>query len=65
MCPFKAPGPDVFQTIFFQKSWEVVKDSFISFFKRVLLGEEKVAQVVKALLILVPKIHNPIKLNQF
>lgn len=36
--PLKASGPDGFTALFFQKSWELLKDSLVPAFQHVLNG---------------------------
>lgn len=45
MSPFKAPGSDGFQPIFFQKEWETVSQDLISFVKKVYEGQAKITSV--------------------
>lgn len=60
MGPTKAPGPDGFHALFFQKNWEL--DLF-----RICLGVLNKGQSVRALktthVVLIPKITNPRKVS--
>ncbi|KAG7576302.1 Ribonuclease H domain [Arabidopsis thaliana x Arabidopsis arenosa] len=65
MGSFKAPGPDGFQPVFYQKSWDIVGTSVIrfvlDFFESGVLPQLTNA----ALLVLLPKVARPEKITQF
>ncbi|CAL1361155.1 unnamed protein product [Linum trigynum] len=64
MKPFQAPGPDGFQAIFFQRSWQVVGKALIDlamdFFSTGVLPEE----VVESTVVLIPKVDHPELVSQ-
>lgn len=65
MQPFKAPGPDEFQPIFFQRYWEVVQSNITQLVKNILEGKEFPDGLNDAFLVLIPKVGVPQKANQF
>lgn len=62
---FKAPGPDGYQPVFYQDCWEVVGESVVrfvlDFFRTGLLPPE----TNDALVVLIPKVSTPERINQF
>ncbi|CAL1393436.1 unnamed protein product [Linum trigynum] len=64
MKPFQAPGPDGFQAIFYQKSWQTVGkaliDMAVSFFSTGILPEK----VVESTVVLIPKVDHPERVSQ-
>ncbi|KAL9681370.1 hypothetical protein QQ045_013153 [Rhodiola kirilowii] len=65
MYPRKAPGPDRFSVIFFQKHWHLLKDTII---KRILkvFSEEKLEEGMnETMIVLVPKCKKPTKLEEY
>ncbi|KAK3228941.1 hypothetical protein Dsin_000822 [Dipteronia sinensis] len=65
MGPTKAPGPDGFQALFFQKFWGVVGADFSNICLRVLSGESSIKEFNKTNVVLIPKTLNPISLKDF
>ena len=65
MKPFKAPGPNGFQPLFYQKYWEVVSPSLIQLVRNVLEGVEFPEGLNDAFLVLIPKMDNPQAPNHF
>lgn len=65
MSPMKAPGPDGFQLIFYQRTWIITDKSVVPFVKRLLRGESIPEGSADALHVLVPKINKPSNINQF
>ena len=65
MQPFKAPGPDGFQPIFFQRFWEVVQPNVTQLVKDVLEGRDFPTGLNDAFLVLIPKVDVPQSANQF
>ncbi|WZZ66780.1 hypothetical protein YC2023_078150 [Brassica napus] len=65
MGKYKAPGPDGFQPVFYQDSWEVVGESVtrcgLSFFESGVLTEG----MNDAMVVLIPKVIKPEKIMQF
>ncbi|KAK3198110.1 hypothetical protein Dsin_021525 [Dipteronia sinensis] len=55
MGPTKAPGPDGFQAIFYQKCWNVVGDETSRIWLQILNGE----------VVLIKKLANPLSLKEF
>lgn len=65
MKAFKAPGPDGFQPLFYQKFWDVGHPNVISLVKDVLEGRDFPEGLNDAFLVLIPKVDAPSKANQF
>ncbi|WCJ29110.1 LINE-1 retrotransposable element ORF2 protein [Euphorbia peplus] len=65
MSPNKAPGIDGLPAAFYQRHWGIVKDSLCSFVLNCLSGIEDIASVNQTLLVLIPKIANPVSFMQF
>ena len=65
MGKYKAPGPDGYQPIFYQESWDVVGESVtrfgLKFFETGVLAEG----MNDAMLVLIPKVLKPEKIMQF
>ena len=65
MGKYKAPGPDGFQLVFYQESWDVVGESVtrcgLSFFESGVLTEG----MNDAMVVLIPKVFKPEKIMQF
>ncbi|KAK1554997.1 hypothetical protein Q3G72_020206 [Acer saccharum] len=59
MNPTKAPGPDGFQAIFFQKSWSVVGEELTNICLKVLNGTASIRDFNYTNIVLIPKIKNP------
>lgn len=55
----KASGPDGFQTIFFQKNWEMVSFEVAMEVISILEGKGVPKMLNKTLLVLIPKVENP------
>lgn len=60
--PFKVPGPDGFQPVFFQSNWEVTCPTLHSFTSGVLEKCIIPVDAAKALLVVIPKEPNPISM---
>ncbi|XP_031402735.1 uncharacterized protein LOC116212324 [Punica granatum] len=65
MDPFKAPGPDGFQAVFFQKNWSVISEAVIKFVRDVFENRRSIAEVNDTLLVLIPKIPQLETLHNF
>lgn len=65
MQPYKAPGPDGFQPIFYQKFWDLVKPNVTTLVADVLQGRDFPAGLNDAFLVLIPKTESPSRPNQF
>lgn len=65
MGPYKAPGPDRFQPIFFRRQWETMGQALFGFVKGLFEGKKDIHKVNHTFLVLIPKIPKPDKLSQF
>ncbi|KAA3468559.1 reverse transcriptase [Gossypium australe] len=65
MGPTKAPGPDGFPTIFFQKYWHIMGKEVLGYCLGVLNEEREVDTVNTTNIVLIPKIHKPTSLVNF
>lgn len=61
----KAPGPDGAHTLFFQKYWNIIRDSITNFCLKVLNGGEEMGPINKTLITLIPKTLSPKKMEEF
>ena len=61
----KAPGPDSFSGIFYQKNWDILAEDVNVLLKGMLLGSEHPGQLNSTHLVLIPKVQNPEKVSQF
>lgn len=61
----KAPSDDGFPAIFFQKSWETVKDSMFQVVDKISRGEFHIDDVDHTLIVLIPKVDKPKLISQF
>lgn len=65
MQAFKAPGPDGFQPLFYQRYWDVVRESVTKVVLDVVNGKDFPADLNKAFLVLIPKVDCPQQVSQF
>lgn len=65
MAPLKAPGPDGLSPCFFQKNFEVVKDSTVYFIKEAFAQGNFSTHMNEALILLIPKIEKLEEMAQF
>ena len=65
MQPFKAPGPDGFQQVFYQRFWNLVQPSVTQLVGDVLAGRAFPEGLNDAFLVLIPKVESPSRPNQF
>ena len=65
MQPFKAPGPDGFQPVFYQKFWALVQPNVTQLVQDVLTGRAFPDGLNDAFLVLIPKTEVPSRPNQF
>ncbi|KAK3211774.1 hypothetical protein Dsin_016480 [Dipteronia sinensis] len=65
MSPTKAPGPDGFQAIFFQKCWGSIGGEVSRLCLRILNGEMSVREFNKTNVVLISKKKNPSALTDF
>lgn len=61
----KAPGPDGFIALFYQKYWRVVKSSVIEMVKSFFATGHMLRQLNHTNLVLIPKVENPLTVGQF
>lgn len=65
MAPFKAPGPDGFQAIFYQRAWDIVGPQVSSSLLAFLSGGEIPEGICDILITLLHKIVAPEQISQF
>ncbi|KAJ0250309.1 Reverse transcriptase domain-containing protein [Hirschfeldia incana] len=65
MGSFKAPGPNGFQPIFYQKCWEIVGDSVARFVMQFFETGQLPKETNDALVVLIPKVNKPESITQF
>jgi len=65
MQPFKAPGPDGFHALFFQRFWHIVEDDVCQVVLKVLNGHPMPNGLNDTFITLIPKIPNPEQVTQF
>ena len=59
MDPFKAPGPNGFHVLFFQRHWELVGNQLIQFALNILIGKEFPEGFNDTFITLIQKLENP------
>ena len=59
MHPTKAPGPDGYQAIFFQKFWGIIGNDVLAVVLGFLNGEEEIAGLNETFISLIPKVKSP------
>lgn len=62
---YKAPGPDGYQPIFYQKCWETVGESVVRFSLDFFATGNLPPETNDALVVLITKVSKPEKINQF
>ncbi|XP_057720278.1 uncharacterized protein LOC130934758 [Arachis stenosperma] len=65
MSPFKGPGLDGFQAYFFKEYWEIVGTEIWNIVRSAFLGEFLNPSIMETLIVLIPKIDNPIFMKDF
>ncbi|CAM8984002.1 unnamed protein product [Rhodiola kirilowii] len=65
MCPTKAPGPDGFSALFYQKCWHIVKDDVTEVVLRCLNNKILDSQLNATNIVLIPKVKDAMSLEQF
>lgn len=63
--PLKAPGLDGFHAAFFQKVWDAIGGSVVSFVWGLLEGGDLPPVVAEALVVLVPEVENSHTIEEF
>lgn len=62
----RAPGPDGFTGLFYRAAWEVIKDDVMAAVNAIWALDSRSYHLLNdALMILLPKTHNPTKLKDF
>lgn len=61
----KAPGPDGFNGMFFKKCWPLIKDEFYQLCNDFFDGIVNLESINSSYITLVPKINNPVSINDF
>lgn len=65
MAPLKAPGVDGFPAIFFQRYWHIIGPDISSYCLSILNGKNKIGDINKTHIVLIPKVEKPKNLSQF
>ncbi|KAK9706615.1 hypothetical protein RND81_07G139200 [Saponaria officinalis] len=65
MSPYKAPGPNGFQALFYQTQWSVFSPSVNKFILYLLRGRDFPNDFNDTFVSLIPKVENPNKITQF
>ena len=63
--PDKAPGPDGFNGLFLKKCWPIIKESLYQLFEDFFHGNLDLESINTTFITLVPKIQNPVTVNDF
>lgn len=64
MKSYKAPGPDGFQPLFYKHFWELVYSDLWSFVQQTLLQGPSDTSISKILIVLIPKIDQPMRFKE-
>ena len=59
MKPYKAPGPDGYQPIFYQSQWQKVGQSVCRYVRDVFAGNINIAPINQSHVVLIPKVQMP------
>jgi len=65
MGAFKAPGPDGFQPIFYQKCWEIVSGDFVSIVQKAFTTASLEENLNHTFIVLIPKVNALQSFGQF
>ena len=65
MGPIKAPGPDGFPALFYQKHWKLLEEDVCAAVKGFLLGSEIQYGFSDSVIVLIPKVNSPDVLSNF
>jgi hypothetical protein len=63
--PYKAPGPDGFHPVFFQKFWHIVGDSTTAYLEDIFQKRTIPQKLNETLVCLIPKVGKPELIQQF
>jgi hypothetical protein len=65
MGPTKAPGPDGFPALFYQRHWNLLHDEICTAIRSFLAGEEIPDGLCDTTIVLIPKVSRPEHLTNF
>lgn len=65
MCPTKAPGPDGFPAVFFQKHWKTVSEGVLATCMHILNDRASITHLNHTLIALIPKVKKPRKVTEY
>lgn len=65
MSPLKAPGPDGFHPIFFQKSWDLLAHHLTAFIQNIFQNATLPTAINETILCLIPKCSAPSEVQHF
>ena len=65
MGPFKAPGPDKLQLVFFHTQWDTIGRTICDLVKSIYADPRIMESIHNTLLVLVPKVDAPRRLKDF
>jgi hypothetical protein len=65
MKPYKAPGPDGYQPIFYQSQWHVIGQSVCRYVRDIFTSNKDMSRINHSYLVLIPKVQMPEYLHQF
>ncbi len=63
--PYKAPGPDGFHPILFQRFWHIVGDSITTYLEKIFQKRTIPQKLNETLVCLIPKVGKPELVQQF
>lgn len=63
--PNKAPGPDGYPALFFQKEWELIQADVLNTVLGVLNNNDPLEEWNKTTITLIPKIKNPLTIKDY
>lgn len=65
MSPYKVPGLDRFQAIFFKNIWRITRTDVVAFVKGIMEGGDISLEMAEAVLVLIPKVLKPAFMKEF
>lgn len=65
MGAFKAPGPDGFQTAFYQRQWPIIRESITKLVKDIFRDPSQVREVNETFLTFIPKVDQVYNISDF